>query len=658
MSAASLLIEQRAVALGRRIGQGGEGEVFLLDGDTRYAVKLYKPAAPPERERKVAAMIRRGLAGQAPQVAFPLSIARTPSGKFAGFLMQHVADHEPLHELYSPAARRLNFPQADYRFLVRTALNIARATAQVHALGCVIGDVNHSSILISREATATLIDADSFQFNDQGELFRCTVGVAEYTPPELQGISLKTVTRTPNHDAFGLAVVIFQLLFMGRHPFIGRVVHGALPELASSIRELRFAYSHERDAGMERPPGAPTLRDFPGVVASAFERAFGREGRERRPDAAAWVAHLKELEQALIACPRNELHWYPRTASECLWCAMEQAVATTLFVPRIPTELVLAAFDPLDAVAGGFDLEAVWGEIEAFVAAQHLEELELTPPLDSLRGRRLRPSRAARRARWRVWARVMGGAGLVALAVGVPRLLWVWTAFGLYLLLARGRTTRKSLLAEYQQARRAFDMALEGWRHRAGIGELEKLLSVLRQAHLEYADLAQEERRQKEEHGKQRRGRQLLAFLEGFQIRRSGVTSIGPHRQATLAAYGIETAAAVTRARVMSVPGIGSVHCEGLLEWRRSLEARFVYDSKPNEQDRRELAGISAAIQSRAAALRRGLRAGRANLEGLLKSAQAMAVVPDPGLERLYGRLQQARVNLQHLGGQPDSYPG
>ena len=48
-----------------------------------------------------------------------------------------------------------------------------------------------------------------------------------------------------------LAVVIFQLLFMGRHPLIGRVARGALPDRAATIRELRFAHSREWGAGMD-----------------------------------------------------------------------------------------------------------------------------------------------------------------------------------------------------------------------------------------------------------------------------------------------------------------------------------------------------------------------------------------------------------------------
>ena len=276
MNTSTLIIDHRRVRLGPRLGKGGEGEVYSVDKDETHAVKLYTVTDLTEREHKVEAMIRTGMAKQAPQVAFPLSVVRDEGGRFAGFLMRNVLEHKPLHELYSPGSRKLHFPTADYRFLVRTAQNISKAIASVHSLGCVIGDINQSSILVSQGARVALIDSDSFQVTSGSRQFLCRVGVPEYTPPELQGASLSKVPRTPNHDAFGLAIVIFQLLFMGRHPFVGSVRHGDIPALHDSIKDYRFVYSEDRDVGMDQPPGTPALTEFPRSVAQAFETAFSQ----------------------------------------------------------------------------------------------------------------------------------------------------------------------------------------------------------------------------------------------------------------------------------------------------------------------------------------------------------------------------------------------
>lgn len=363
----SVIIGDRKFKLAKRIGKGGEGEVYRVKRDPRHAVKLYTSSDTTSREPKIDLMIRADLAQQAPQVAFPLAVARTTNGLFTGFQMKLVTDHKPLHELYSPGSRKQHFPHADYRFLVRTAVNISEAVAAVHRLGCVIGDINHSSILVSNCATVTLIDSDSFQIESESQLHLCRVGVPEYTPPELQGRPLTSVSRTENHDAFGLAVIIFQTLFMGRHPFIGTIHRGEAPLLAESIRDFRFVYTNGRDVGMDQPPGTPALSEFPKALGEAFECAFAPDTKENRPTALTWVDNLVNLESGLIPCTEDKLHWYPREAPACPWCAMERESGTVLFGPYIPAvQPMMTAFGPR---APGFTLAVVRARIANLTTA-------------------------------------------------------------------------------------------------------------------------------------------------------------------------------------------------------------------------------------------------------------------------------------------------
>jgi DNA-binding helix-hairpin-helix protein with protein kinase domain len=650
MSAAPLVIDQRQVLLGKRLGKGGEGEVYSIEGDGQHAVKIYTLADTADRERKISAMISARLAAHAPEVAFPLSVARTRNGKFAGFLMRLVADHKPLHELYSPGSRKLHFPRADYRFTVRTVLNIAKAVASVHKLGCVIGDINHSSILVSQHATVALIDSDSFQVVDGAQLFLCRVGVPEYTPPELQGLPLGSVKRTANHDAFGLAVVVFQMLFMGRHPFIGTVRRGELPPLPEAIRDFRFVYTESHDVGMDQPPGTPALSDFPKSVADGFEAAFGQQTRDRRPTAAGWIASLQELEKALIQCTEDKLHWYPSDASDCLWCAMEKALGATLFVPYVPpAETKIHPFDP---GAGGFDLAAVWRQIETYPLAERLEFSPFLAQIDA------GPSASARAAVMRkrliVSFRVASALAALVLALSLPSVWIVWIPLALYALFGKeggGSTTVETLTKQYTEIDGRFQIAMMSWRKKIGIGDSEQLLAALRDAKSKYASLGSEEQNQTKRYHQERRGRQLHAFLDGFEIRRAKIRGIGPAKQAALASYGIETAADVELERILNVPGFGPTNSAGLVDWRRKLESRFVYNERTNDLDRQELARISSHIQSRASTLRRTLLAGRSNLESLVNRVKAMAAIKDAEINRLHAVREQMRVDIEYLGG-------
>jgi DNA-binding helix-hairpin-helix protein with protein kinase domain len=191
-----LYLAGKRLNLAKRIGKGGEGEVYVLSGEPKKAVKVCTGKRDDNREAKVKAMVRLGMARTSSLVSFPEEIVTSSSGSFAGFSMRLIEGYRPIHELYGVKSRKICYPKADYRFLVRAATNTARAVGQVHASSCVIGDLNHSGILVSDDATVALIDADSFQFQADGKTYPCLVGVPDFTPPELQGIPLNGVVRT------------------------------------------------------------------------------------------------------------------------------------------------------------------------------------------------------------------------------------------------------------------------------------------------------------------------------------------------------------------------------------------------------------------------------------------------------------------------------
>jgi DNA-binding helix-hairpin-helix protein with protein kinase domain len=316
----------RTLHLTKQIGQGGEGAIYETQEQNDIALKLYWPTKAESRRDKIAVMASAQLYKRAPFVVFPIDTVFSPSGAFIGFVMRKVGGGKPVHMLFSPASRKLEFTFATYKFLVRVAVNIARAVASVHATLCVIGDVNQSGFLVSEEATSTLIDCDSFQIVAATRKHLCQVGTPEYTPPELQGVRFDRVERTPNHDNFGLAVLLFQILFMGRHPFSGRYQGTGDMPLERAIGEYRFAYSAQKTlTKMEPPPAAPLLTDFPSYIGQAFETAFGRAGLNDRPTASSWVSLLEWLEKELVECAADSKHHHVRS-KPCPWCRMEQSI--------------------------------------------------------------------------------------------------------------------------------------------------------------------------------------------------------------------------------------------------------------------------------------------------------------------------------------------
>lgn len=313
-----IVIGKDRVSIDESIGKGGEGEVYTIKGRSGQAVKIYNADLRSKREGKVRAIVGEGLAAKTDLVAYPREVVTDRCGNFLGFVMRLVSDYRPLHELYSPKSRQRHFPMVDYRFIVHAALNVARAVRKVHQTGCVIGDLNHSGVLVAQDATVALIDADSFQFSLNGKSYPCVVGVPEFTPPELHGKSLASVQRTIEHDSFGLAVAIFHPLFMGRHPYAGL---GPDMSMSDAIAQNRFAFSLTRQAATQTtpPPGSLTLGMFPDVISRAFEKAFGLSPSSRST-ASEWINVLSSLEGSLNHCNKVKTHYYPSNAGGCVWC--------------------------------------------------------------------------------------------------------------------------------------------------------------------------------------------------------------------------------------------------------------------------------------------------------------------------------------------------
>ena len=323
----------RRLKLGARLGAGGEGSVYAAANRRNCAVKLYKTPDRPQLADKVAAMVTAGLARQSPFATFPTDVVRTEDGHFAGFIMKAIRGRRPLHDLYGPGSRKQHFSDIDYRFLARTATNIARAIASIHRTGCVIGDINPPGILVAKDATVALVDADSFQFSHGSQQFLCAVGVPDYTPPELQETSFHGVVRSQQHDAFGLAVILFQTLMMGRHPFSGIPVSGDTPPIATCIQQYQYPYIPGLATRIRPPPGLPALPEFSAELSTLFAHAFIAKDKAERPDATKWVAALERFEKRLRRCRDNRRHHYPRDAVACPWCQMERQLGTLLF-PR------------------------------------------------------------------------------------------------------------------------------------------------------------------------------------------------------------------------------------------------------------------------------------------------------------------------------------
>jgi len=643
MSVLPIKIDGRSHTLGRRIGKGGEGEVFAIDNQPESAVKIYKEDLRANREPKVRAMVVDALAGSTKLVAFPAAIATDARGGFIGFLMRLVSGYRPVHELYSPKSRKLHYPKADYRFLIRAALNIANAVVKVHQSGCVIGDFNHSGVLVSQDATVSLIDADSFQYSRQGTLFRCVVGVPDFTPPELHGADLSRIPRTQAHDNFGLAVAVFHLLAMGKHPYAGRFMGGDI-SMSEAIAQNRFAFSDLRaiETRTTPPPGAVRLKDFPPQIARAFEAAFGLDA-SARPGPTGWATLLKELEGALSHCMRIRTHYYPSAAGACLWCR----VAGQSGVDMFPDLLGPA---PQVAAGGPFDLERIAAQLRAI----KLPEAGSLLPVWS--GTTTGESAAVVAAKRGLLQRKLLGAGTIAAAIAgfiyLAAAAIVWLGLGIFGLVKfiGGSVDQAAFKKAWADADGRVRTLEHAFITRTGLTELHSVRDEVDRWIRSCRDLDAELTRELGRLKASREGRQREAFLDRFPIRRATIQGIGPAKTATLASYGIETTADVKAHAIMAVPGFGEAMTAKLMVWRKGHEAKFRYNPAPDGSDIQAENAARAAAAAKRADLQSKIRSGLAGLQNGPLQLAARAQAGDPALLQALGVRAQAEGDLKRLG--------
>lgn len=332
----------RNIPLGKVWGRGGQGTVYQVHGSEQWAAKVYNHTPNPTESAKLQALVQCRTPALSEISTWPSATLHDQQGAILGFLMPlvNLDQYHELHQLYTPHTRHKVYPQADWEFLVHTARNVVRAFASLHVAGHLMGDISGRNIMVSPQGVVRLIDTDSFQITHQGHTYPCPVGTAEFTPPELQSRTFGEFIRSEQHDLFGMAVLLFHLLFEGRHPYAGIHNNGELPSPAQAISANAFAYTLNPIGQAKQPPATLSLHTLPTTLQDLFEDAFHPQ-QNIRPSADVWEEELINLQKNIATCTNNTIHKYYQAIS-CPWCELEQTLkrATELTGESIHSESI------------------------------------------------------------------------------------------------------------------------------------------------------------------------------------------------------------------------------------------------------------------------------------------------------------------------------
>ncbi|MCL6737567.1 hypothetical protein [Streptomyces neyagawaensis] len=313
---------------GEPLGEGGYGDVWALRERPDLAAKIYKRSPNEPQLRRLTAMLRaRPLAeeklqpGQPPLLAWPTDLIES-GGRPVGYGMPRLepSAHTPLKGLLQKHVRLHRLDGAtDWKFLLGVAANLAYMTARLHVEGFVVGDLSSANAVADRSGYITLLDCDSFAFKDAltGEDFGSDAFTDDYACPERHN----GTQPTRHSDDFALAVLVYQLLTAGNHPFDGAPKYGSEESTRKDniVTGTSFLVHPDR---VVLPAHLLPPAVVPPAVLRLARATFGPGLREpaRRPSSAAWLAALDDVREDVAQCSQVPAHSYGGHLGVCPWC--------------------------------------------------------------------------------------------------------------------------------------------------------------------------------------------------------------------------------------------------------------------------------------------------------------------------------------------------
>ncbi len=634
-----------SIVIGTELGKGGEGSVFDVPALPSKAAKIYHTNKLPDtkKQQKLSFMPSKADPQLLNYVAWPQETLHTSrGGPVIGYLMPKAVNRKPLHVLYSPAQRKQGYPKAAWDFLLYVARNVAASVETVHTHGYVIGDINENSFMVGQDSKVTLIDSDSFQINAQGTLHFCDGGVPIFTPPEMQTLpSFSGFTRTTNHDNFGLALLVFHLLIGGRHPYSGVPLRNDVGDaLVTDIKHFRYAFARDNQLrGFNPPPHSIPISILPDSLESMFHLAFTEKGAAGlRPSARQWVTELDSVRSRLKGCGVSSMHVYPNHLAACPWCALEKQ-GVTYFVSLIA---------PFKETTSTFNLARVWASIQAISPppAPHIPTTSnFTVTAQPL------PAGVPGEVTIKVYRAIAVALGLFVAVAESKTFFWgiLVSVIGWFVASNIGgteRTAEKSRRATtLQSATTAYNTLVARTLQEAGPQAFLSKRNELEKLRNEHQGLPEAERLALFQLNSTARERQKQRFLDTCFIENATISGVGPARKATLRSFGIETAADISRKKVMQIQGFGESLTRAMTDWRASCERRFVFNAATAVTDADRQA-VRSSIAARRNSIETALNNGPSELQNLVRHAAMQLPKLNPLLEDAARKLAQAEIDL------------
>ena len=306
------LLNGNIVTVKSRIGEGGQGTVYLVSVDGKdYALKWYLPGylkgLKPNCKQFYQNLVDN-VAGGTPSVAFlwPQAVVTTGQKKSEsfGYIMELRPKRYEEFTKFIKAKARFSSTKA----VITAAINVVEAFQSLHARGLSYQDLNPGNFFINKDTGDVLVCDNDNVAPDKKNLG--VGGTPGYMAPE---VILGTAKPSTDTDLFSLSVILFEMFFLS-HPLDG----------ANCCKYPCLTQKIEKDLYAEHPVfvmdksgvNAPVKGVhsnliklwplFPDVLHNAFYSTFGegmKDGRKRLSER-EWKKVLYSLSDEALPCPK------------------------------------------------------------------------------------------------------------------------------------------------------------------------------------------------------------------------------------------------------------------------------------------------------------------------------------------------------------------
>ena len=199
-----------------------------------------------------------------------------------------------LHLLCSPRSAKETFPDWTRIDLLKLCLNLIEGLNALHRANVMIGDLSTANFLVTNDASVYFIDCDAYHVEaPDGRTYPCEVRTDLFSPPELLDQKPESVMRDRTHELFSDAVLFYEILMLGAHPYSHRFGQDPVTNLRTGNCPLGRGASCQLPVGPWRNLWSHLTYNLKNLFLEAFRE--GHANPYARPP-------LRKWKKAIIQC--------------------------------------------------------------------------------------------------------------------------------------------------------------------------------------------------------------------------------------------------------------------------------------------------------------------------------------------------------------------